>query len=137
LAVLLILFLLTLLITRSTRLMYVLRDLLDTAGIAAAVLLYARQLRSNPDLKSQYLGLVFSGILGICTTVAWSTQLLIVEYVFSKHLPINLLSFIPMAAFFGFMIGLGVGVGIVINRRVLDRTKSAATSTWHLEPPKQ
>ena len=127
-AVLLILFLLVLLVPRSTRLMYMLRDFFYTAGIAAAVLLYVRQLRSNPSLRGQYFGLVFSGILGICTIIAWSIQLFFVEFVFSKHQPVNLLSFISMAAFFGFMIGLGVGVGIVINRRVLDNARSTGSS---------
>jgi hypothetical protein len=122
-AVLLILFLLLLLVTRSTRSMYVLRDLLHTGGIATAVLLYDRLLRSNPSLKGQYFGLVLSGILGVCTIVAWSIQLFLVEFVFVKHQSIDPTRLISLAAFYGFLVGLGVGVGIVINRRVLDRKK--------------
>ena len=119
--VLLILFLLVLLGSRSTRLMYVLRDFFYTAAIAGAVLLYVRQLQGNPSLRGQYLGLVFSGILGVCTIVVWSIQYFIVQYLYRVHPPIPLMSFFSVAAFYGFLIGLGVGVGIVVNRRFLDR----------------
>ena len=128
-AALLVLFLLELLVTRSTRPMYVLRDLLHTGGIATAVILYYRQLRSNSGLKGQYFGLVLSGILGVCTIVAWSIQLFLVEFVFIKHQSIDLTRFISLAAFYGFLVGLGVGVGIVINRRIFDGARGAETAT--------
>ena len=93
-AVLLMLFLGVLLESHSTRLMYVLRDFFYTGAIAAAVLVYVRQLRSNPTLKGQYVGLVFSGILGACTVVAWSLQYLFVQFVFRGLPPIPFLSLI-------------------------------------------
>jgi hypothetical protein len=116
--VLLILFLLVICEMHSTRLMYVLRDLFYTAAVASAVLLYARQLRTNPSLNGQYYGLVFSGILGVCTVVAWSVQYFLVEFVFRYHPPMPFTPFVWMAATFGFMTGLGVGVGIVLNRKI-------------------
>jgi hypothetical protein len=126
-AALLILFLLVLLDSRSTRMMYVLRDFFYTAGIAGAVLLYIRQLRTNPSLRGQYFGLVFSGILGVCTIVAWSAQLFLVEFAFVRHQSIDILTFISMAAFYGFLVGLGVGLGVVINRKILDGEERGKT----------
>jgi hypothetical protein len=128
-AVLLILFLLTLLVTRSTRPMYVLRDLVNTGGLAAAVLLYARLVRRNPDPHYQYYGFVFSGILGVCNIVAWCLQFFVVEFVFSKHQQVDFMRFVWFAGFIGFLVGLGVGVGILINRKVLDRANAAKTVT--------
>lgn len=126
-AVLLVFFLLTLLVTKSTRPMYVLRDLLNTGGIAAAVLLYARLLRKDRDWQHQYYGLVLSGIMGLCTIVAWCLQLFFVQYVFTKHQPVDFLRFVSFAGFVGFFVGLGVGVGIVLNRSVLGDARSAMT----------
>lgn len=126
-AVLLMLFLGVLLESHSTRLMYVLRDFFSTGALAAAVLLYVRQLRSNPGLKGQYGGLVFSGILGVCTMVAWSLQYAFVQFVFRDHPPIPFMYFIRIAASYGFPIGLGVGAGIAINWKILGRAHGAGT----------
>ncbi len=119
-AVLLIVFLLTLLVTRSIRPTYVLRDLVNTGGIATAVLLYTRIVRNNPELQRQYYGFVFSGIMGLCNIAAWCLQLFFVQYLFSKHQPVGFLRFISFAGFIGFFAGLGIGVGIVINRKLID-----------------
>lgn len=125
-AVLLILFLLTLLFTGSTRPMYVLRDLLNTFGLAAAVVFYERLVRRNPDLQHQYYGLVFSGMLGVCNIVAWCLQFFFVEFVFSKHQAVDFVRFVSFAAFVGFFVGLGVGVGIVVNQFVFKGARNLA-----------
>jgi uncharacterized membrane-anchored protein YitT (DUF2179 family) len=128
-AVLLLLFLLTLLLTRSTRPMWVLRDFVDTCGIAGAVLLYERLHRKTSGLQHEYFGLVFSGILGVCSILAWSLQFFFVHYLFRAHQPINYWSLVTMAGFRGFFVGFGVGVGIVLNRRLFGEPRKQRIAT--------
>ena len=117
-AVLLILFVLVSLLSGSTRLMWVLRDFVDTCGIAAAVLLYARLHRKSPGLRHQYFGLVFSGILGVCSILAWSLQFFFVRVLFRDHQLIAFLDLVYTAGFRGFLVGFGVGAGIALNQKL-------------------
>lgn len=126
-AVLLVLVLLTLLATGSSRLMWVLRDCVDFLGVILAVEYYARLIRKSPMLQGHYFGFVFSGILGIFSIASWSLQFVLVRYLFGSHQPISYWSIVSMSGFRGFMVGLGVGVGILLNRRIFGTPRYTDT----------
>jgi len=127
-AVFLLLFLLTLLLTRSTRLMWVVRDFVDTCGIAAAVLLYERIVRESSGRRREYFGFLFSGILGVCCILAWSLQFVFVQYLYRAHEPMKYLSLVYMAGFLGFFVGLGIGIGIMLNRKLIESRHARNTT---------
>jgi hypothetical protein len=118
---LLILFLLTLVTTESTRPAYILRDIFYVAAIGASVFIYFRYFRKGADINYAYSGVILAGIYGLVYGVA-TVMLLAVQQAFAMEstggvIDMNMIS---TTAGFGLWIGFAVGAGITLADKLFS-----------------
>ncbi len=118
---LLILFLLTLVTTGSTRPAYILRDIFYVAAIGTSVFIYFRYFRKGADINYAYSGVILAGIYGLVYGVA-AVILLAVEQAFAMENTGGAMDMkmISTTAGFGLWIGFAVGAGITLADRLLS-----------------
>jgi hypothetical protein len=127
---LLVLFLLTLVTTGSTRPTYILRDIFYVAAIGTSVFLYFTYFKRGASSNYGYTAVVLAGLYGLIYAVA-SVLLLGVDQAFALEGTAGrmMTQTIHTTAGFGLLIGFAVGAGITLaDRMPLMRSHKTAQS---------
>ena len=119
------LFLLEIIIARSTRPALIVRDILAVAAIALSMLIYFRYFRHPKHLRYLSPPIVLAVIYGLVNLAASSIDLFIVSMLSAWSFRESFPSIALSAIFFGMVIGFAVGCGLALN----DRFAPVATNT--------
>jgi hypothetical protein len=115
---LIVLFFLTLLTTRSTTAVYIVRDAFYVAAIAAAVLVYFRYFKRADQINFLYTAITLAGLYAVIYILAQEIHgaLLQVSGVNAGRGDMN--GTRAVFAFYGIAIGFAVGAGITLGEKV-------------------
>ena len=122
---LVLLFVLAVLTTRSTRPALILRDLLAVGGIGLSMLLYHRYFRDLVDLKFFYPPILLAGIYGVVNLITSELNFQMVRMFSPAPLSASFMSVAGQSVFLGVLIGFAVGCGIALNERFAPVATSA------------
>ena len=118
---LLVLFLLTLVTTASTRPAYILRDIFYVAAIGASVFVYFTYFKSGASSNYGYTAVVLAGLYGLIYAVASVILLGVDQAIALEGIAGRMMTTtIHTTAGFGLLIGFAVGAGITIGDRLLS-----------------
>ncbi len=115
---LIVLFFLTLLTTGSSSAEYILRDVFYVAGIGASVFICHSVFRQSQSIHPAYAPFLMAGIYGIVNIVANGIHLLLVRGFSLFEAGRTIVSLAETSAFFGVLVGFGVGAGISITNKL-------------------
>jgi hypothetical protein len=115
---LIFLFFLTLLTTHSTSPAFLLRDVFYVGAIGASVFAYFRYFAGNGARSPAYPPFLLAGIYGVTYPVFSEIHLIMIRGLAMDSTGGNAISVASAAAFFGVLIGFGVGAGIAINEKL-------------------
>lgn len=119
--------------THSTRPTYLMRDVWYVAGIAAAILVYTGYFKQGGSLTPVVGPLVLAGLFAFCNMISSLAHFLIVSAFSDKFASYSILPLARNTAYYGAMIGFGVGVGITLADKLFGQTVGPADILW---PPK-
>jgi hypothetical protein len=118
---LLILFLLTLVTTESTRPAYILRDVFYVGTIGASIFTYFRYFRKAATTNYAYSALILAGIYGIAYGIAVTIHLALLQALAMESTGGRLDTIAMNTAGFGLWIGFAVGAGITLADRIFSK----------------
>ena len=124
---LIILFILTLVTTQSTRPAYIIRDILYVAAIAAAVLFYKKYVQKPGQAHDFISALTFAGVYAVAAIIGGELNLIVVRAFGFEMFNEGVAYAASTGAFYGTTIGFAVGAGIVVCGNIF-------TSPVHSEP---
>ena len=124
---LILLFFLTLLTTESTRPAFILRDIFYVGAIGITIFTYFKYFREHALLNYAYPPFVLAGIYAVVSMSASEIHLAIIRILAMEDTGGDLLSLATTTAFFGVLIGFGVGTGITINEKLAGIKKAKDT----------
>ena len=120
---LILLYVLTVLTTRSTQLVFLLRDLVYVGAIGLSIFLYFKYFRQDAVANYAYTPFMLAGIYSVVNIV--STEILLgIHRTFGvDDIRGDILNVASTSAVFGVLIGFAVGCGISLNERLWAKKK--------------
>lgn len=117
---LILLLFLTFVTTQSTRAAFVLRDIFYVAGIGTSIYIYFMYFKRHAADNYAYPPFVLAGIYAVCYIVISEIHLLIVRNFFEDNIYASFVGLASSSAYFGTLIGFGVGTGITLNEKFFE-----------------
>jgi len=117
---LIIIMMLTFVTTQSTRPIYIMRDILYVAAIAAAVLFYLKFVRKRADANNFISAVTFAGSYAIASILGGSFHLIIIRAFGFEMFSESFAGAASTAAFYGTTIGFAVGAGIMVSGKLFS-----------------
>jgi hypothetical protein len=121
---LLLLFFLTLLTTESTRPAFILRDIFYTGAIGISIFTYFRYFRGSRVPNYANPPFVLAGLYAVAYIIVAEIHFAIIRGLAMENTGGSAISLASTTAFFGVLIGFGVGAGIAINEKLASRRRS-------------
>ncbi len=115
-----VLFCLTLLTTRSTHIVYIIRDIFYVGAIGASMLLYVDYFKRSAEIHPLYPAVTISGIYALLYILVFEIHLAIVQGLGVQERA-GAVSVASSSAMYGVLIGFAVGAGITIAERLFGR----------------
>ena len=115
---LIVLFVLTLLTTGSTRLAFIVREIFYVGGIGLSIYVYFKYFSQGQSHNYAYPPLMLAGIYAVAYMALSEIHLAILRGLTTDSTGASVVGLASTTAFFGVSIGFAIGAGIAINEKL-------------------